>query len=424
MKGRFKKIKLENFIWLLVFLVPFYPYVNFPGFDVSVLRVGLLLLASVLAIYLSRKEKGLRISSPLFFISLFLLWSLFSVFWSDSCLGALKKFVLLANFLTPLILFGIWFSGDRKKMAFWLARAISWSAVGVGLIGVGQFLAQFIFSPQLIFKFWTTTITLFFAGTSLGSLVVDYPSWFFNFGGISLMRAVSIFPDPHILAFFVGMGALISIGLFVANKKKFFLINFLFLSMVLFLTFSRGGYLGFLVGLLVFICLYWTRAGINFKKWFFIILIIVLASAFIYQNVFVTRLLSSFDLSEGSNVGRLSLWAQSLDLFRQEPLWGHGLASYAPLIAPSVIGASPITTHNLYLDILVDLGLIGLFLFLAGCFYSLRALFKKAKREPLFLGFLAAFVYFLIHSFFEIGIFNPATFFVFTALILSADGSG
>jgi O-antigen ligase len=77
------------------------------------------------------------------------------------------------------------------------------------------------------------------------------------------------------------------------------------------------------------------------------------------------------DVVATGGTGRLAIWSKGLALFRQSPVIGHGLKTFAPLftsgrafplIRGPVGGRSP---HNDLLGIAVDLGMIGVLLYLA-----------------------------------------------------------
>lgn len=422
----FKKQKTTTFFWLaLVFLAPFLPYLNLtPNFDVSVLRILILLLGLGLSVwFLKQKPLGRQFCPSLaIFILLFLLWSVGSSFWAENLSWALRKGFFLVNFFGPTIL-GLFFlkrreTKDRQSFLRKTGQVLILAAVFLGAIGLCQFAAQFFIAPEAIFDFWIGRLTPVFSGATLSSLVSDFPSWFFNWRGQSWLRAVSLLPDPHMLAFVMGTTSFLSLGFFVGTKQKKYLLAFGFLTVVLFLTFSRGGYLAFLAGLLFFLFFYWRQAGWRFKKIFFITALLLLFFSFFGSGVFWARLTSSFDLDDGSNQGRLIIWQEAISLAKQAPIFGFGLSDYAYLVNPTADYRSPVTAHNLYLELLVELGLVGALLFLAILANAFWGGLKKVAREPLRGGVLAALVYFLVHSFFEIALFNPLVVFVLCLLLV------
>ncbi len=246
------------------------------------------------------------------------------------------------------------------------------------------------------------------------------PSWLVNAGGRTIMRAIGLFPDPHMLAFCLGLSLPVSIALFLIENKYrplifgFFCLNFL----VLLLTFSRGGYLGAAVSLVFLAIFFWKKMAIGAKEFFVSLALLVLVIFIIFGAPVLARFWSSFDASEGSAQGRLAIWRQSLALFERSPLLGVGLGNYAYALNFAENYRNSITAHNLYLDLLVETGIFGLLawlFFLTGVFVEA---FKKIKNVVtadyfLLVGFLGSMVYFIVHSFFETAMFSPVNFAMF-----------
>jgi O-antigen ligase len=59
---------------------------------------------------------------------------------------------------------------------------------------------------------------------------------------------------------------------------------------------------------------------------------------------------------------RLDLWRAAVDEIEQRPFTGIGLEVFANTIGPRITGQHWINTHNLFLNIATELGLIGLVL--------------------------------------------------------------
>jgi O-antigen ligase len=127
-------------------------------------------------------------------------------------------------------------------------------------------------------------------------------------------------------------------------------------------TLSRAAWLGMAGGLILFSFHRRIR-----KKLFFVILIIsVLAGIFFsLQPQWYNRFLSIFDPQ--MNLDRLSLWDAAYRIFRDHPLTGIGLGNFREILpdyreAPP--GKTQPTPHNLFLNILSDMGLTGLAAFI------------------------------------------------------------
>jgi putative inorganic carbon (HCO3(-)) transporter len=125
--------------------------------------------------------------------------------------------------------------------------------------------------------------------------------------------------------------------------------------------------------------------------------------------------------SAGGGTGRPDLWAVALDVFRAHPLVGVGAGNF-PLVEPSyaflnrnlprfdLIVVTPKVVHNTYLNVLVEVGVVGFILFafvvvgaFAAALRAVRALARAGDLEVEILargiivgtiGMLAAFTFF------------------------------
>jgi O-antigen ligase len=162
----------------------------------------------------------------------------------------------------------------------------------------------------------------------------------------------------------------------------------------------------------------WPRLEGKAQK--FIAGFIFLAAVFllIFGWPVIARFSSSFDLAEGSNSGRLLIWQDSWEVFKKSPVTGAGLGNYSLALNFASDYRNSLTSHNLYLDLLAELGVFGLLVWLWFYGSALKQLQLGIKScFPAALGVLGALTYFFIHSFFETAIFNP-TVLAFLMIIL------
>jgi O-antigen ligase len=268
-------------------------------------------------------------------------------------------------------------------------------------------LAQFVFGHGAVASFYLEKAGPFLWGNNLSQMVSEYPSWFVALGR-DLMRAFGYFPDPHMLSFFLGLVLpLILAGALAAKKKQFWLFLLAgFLFLVLLLTFSRGGYLGILAAFISMAALGWRFFSGKTKLKIVLAGILTLFFIVSFASPVLERFFSSFFLSEGSSLGRMQIWKHSWEVFSGSPVIGVGLGNYPRFADPLASYRTPITSHNLYLDLLAETGILGFgawFLLLAGSFWQLFG----RRRSFLAIGFFGSLVYFSVHSFFESAVFNP-----------------
>lgn len=112
-------------------------------------------------------------------------------------------------------------------------------------------------------------------------------------------------------------------------------------------------------------------------------------------------------ITGGTLVERQQLWSQAIELVRAHPLTGIGMgayeqvAPYAPPYSPQAPGLVAPHAHNLYLQVLLDAGLVG-FVGLTGIFIlamiAVGRAYVRKLAAPLPLAVLVALAVVLIHS--------------------------
>jgi O-antigen ligase len=175
--------------------------------------------------------------------------------------------------------------------------------------------------------------------------------------------------------------AVFMVGLAAFAKKtvvKFSLWSIAFTSVYcLVFTFSRGGYLGFLLGLFA--------VGLFKERKLLIVLAVILAT---WQNLVPgavsQRVLMTYSQGQGldsSAEDRVSIWQDAVEVIKHNPVSGTGFDTYSYM---GRVGPYR-DTHNYYLKILLETGVVGSLVFLAILGVAGRIswqLFRTAK-DPL-----------------------------------------
>ncbi len=104
-------------------------------------------------------------------------------------------------------------------------------------------------------------------------------------------------------------------------------------------------------------------------------------------------------------MGRIETWKQSIDVIINNPL-GAGLGNYPLEIKPSADYREPIYSHNLYLDIAAETGIINALLFIWLITASILGFIKLGKNNKFCLAGAISLVIFFIHSIFETPLFS------------------
>ncbi len=108
----------------------------------------------------------------------------------------------------------------------------------------------------------------------------------------------------------------------------------------------------------------------------------------------------SYGQLDDSSENRLLIWEQSVDLFKTTPVFGIGFGVFRHL------GFNLKDTHNIYLKILAEQGIVGIGIFFTLIFMLIAQgwrLFKKGKTglyRSMGAGFLACIIVSLINNLF------------------------
>lgn len=390
---------------MLLFLLPFQWAVAVPplGIDIPWFRLAAALLIACWAVWaVLRPREGwlpLTLALPCFS---FLAIALGSVLIVPEWRGEwIRKSLFLAGML-PLAL--VWYAAFRHALAARLLQTLLIGSVASALLGLGFFSLQWLWEVGTLFHFLTEQWLPFFLGERLGGLVAAFPSLLVNIGGETWLRVTATFPDPHVAAFFFGMSACLALGLYHATKRGWWLGVTLVLVAADLLTFSRGGYIGLAAGFGVWGA-YYLKARISARALVWIVGGIPLMTLVGWPVI--SRFISSFLFADASSIERFVLWEEALSVWGQAPVLGLGLGQYAEYAYPWLGNSLPYYAHNLYLDIGVELGLLGLLAWIAMLLAPLLAAWGRAWQSGgVALGAAAALAVYVAHSVFETALFS------------------
>jgi O-antigen ligase len=233
------------------------------------------------------------------------------------------------------------------------------------------------------------------------------------------LRAYGGMEHPNILGGILAVGLLILLGLYlklipklssyakasaarqILNKLQTqnfasLLFYFLLFTSLLF-SFSRGAWLGFVVGMIVLL------AGLVIKKDLFKqreLLIIILISAVLfslvysqYANLFQTRMSLSSRLENISYAERVSSINDAEKIVKDNILFGTGIGNYPLELSKNInnrLGWFYQPVHNTFLLVLSEIGIFGFLFWLVLIFYLLFKFFKD--KDYLALGVLASLI--------------------------------
>jgi O-antigen ligase/tetratricopeptide (TPR) repeat protein len=293
-------------------------------------------------------------------------------------------------------------------------------------------------------------------------------------------RVFATLGQPNWLAAYLAMVVFPAIYLFLTEKKQLLkywhFISVVLIYMAFTFTYSRGGMLGFLAGLLIFAAGYLiiknrhprldrgsagnsqtdSRLRENDEKKKQKNLIVVISAFIVINLLFGSALTGSFRLLQqnapaarpgivtggtqlengGTESGqiRLIVWQGAIDIFKHYPLFGSGVETFAysyyqfrPLAHNTVSEWDFLynKAHNEYLNYLATTGAVGLltYLFMIGIFsYTfVRFILKKHSEENthqklLYIALFAGYCSFLVQNIFGFSVvFIAVLFFLYPA---------
>lgn len=237
------------------------------------------------------------------------------------------------------------------------------------------------------------------------------------------------------------------------KERKNKLIYYLLLSVLyatLMICQSRGIWISIGLTLIFAIYIIFKFKLVNIfqenKKWLLLLMFTFLIITIIYSTdnplnksaiTVPQRALSTFDEKDPSINSRLLFWGTTIDMIKNKPILGSGIGTFkinyldyqADFLQknPNYIKFSgkAAEAHNEYLQILAELGIPGIAVFLSIIivFYSLALKYFKKKRNNqdkiIIFGLLMGITSFLVHSMFTFPFHVPilgSTFFILLSL--------
>lgn len=394
----------KSLLFLCVFL-PFQFALNpLPGFDLAIARVIILIIFSIsLVIAFKNKDFLIKQNKITQLLLLFLAAATFSLFFSTNLFWSLRKlfflFSIIPIYFSSILLLN---TEERKHSAITM---LILGATALATVATVQFTAQFIFSIEIVYAFLATKVTPFFLGNSFSQSVLAYPSWLVSASGVNYMRAVAMFPDPHMLSYYLGLLIPWSLALWntSANKySKWFLLSAILMLIANVCTFTRGGYIAIIAGAFVALPLVGAKARWKIAFGAFALIFLFFVAP---HGPIAGRFASSFDVNEGSNQGRVSNWSQAISIVKQHPL-GVGIGMYSLAIDPKADYRQPIYAHNLYLDIAAELGIVAMLIFVSILFISFFYFWKLAKKNTFYAAGVSSITIFAVHSLVETPLYS------------------
>ena len=194
-------------------------------------------------------------------------------------------------------------------------------------------------------------------------------------------RVFSVFESPIILGQFLAVSIPVTMYLWLRSHGWERLWLWMFMGMnflTLVLTYTRGSWVAVLIS--VTLLLSWWR------RWALVVLILLVAVApLILPEIVVERFLTAFDLEYGTNRYRMVIWGSVLEMIRDHPWTGIGPGPvtfdhvYTDYMIP---GTRSLHAHNLYLQVALETGILGLMTLMWFGLAVLRLVSRGSSPRP------------------------------------------
>ncbi len=288
-----------------------------------------------------------------------------------------------------------------------LSVTMSLSALAAALIGLYQYLIGF--------SLWSNAHLIAETAGSSSVLLGEIQK------NIAEKRVFSVFINSNVYAGYVAMLLPPSLALcFAGGGRKTKLLGLVSAAVaVLMLVLSRsfGGSLSAAAGIALFFA---VRFGRKKKT---LILAAVLAALLVLFAYLLKPELVDFSHPRNPLFGRLNYWLDAWKIYRDTGILGGGTGVFKRFSVSGVL-----YPHNMYLQFLLEYGIIGFSLLLLFLFPFLKAPAEAASinnkgSKTLLAGLLGACAAFLLHSFIDIDsnyFQNTSVFFVFGGAVAAA----
>lgn len=189
------------------------------------------------------------------------------------------------------------------------------------------------------------------------------------------------------LAWYITAVILIPFSLLFLKMKKIYktliFLLFAFGLFSLFLTYSRGGWIGFLLGALIVLYINLKKMNIVKRAYLIIVYLLIIGTAatliFNTSNPIRNRLTED---DRGSAASRIPLMEVAMDMIKANPFIGVGLNNYTEVHQEYDYGVDkitqyyPVPVHNVFLQLAAEIGIPGLIFFL----WFVTAIFIQGLR--------------------------------------------
>jgi len=316
-------------------------------------------------------------------------------------LPSVRKVVLFwTGFILILLLSTTW-ALDKLR-----ARQGLFTIVGLYVLYIMVAVLPIEYLDYQLVKRWT------YVGGIISSimLIVAYMSGLTLFGGdrATLMLSEQRYADPNYFSASLILPAMLLLGQFLRRNTLPRLLGLFMILFAIFLSGSRGGVISLLAAILFLV---YKRMTNGKKKSILIIVFLFLLSISIinYTNPATLARMNPKNIIASGGSGRYFIWEVGWRAFCDRPLIGFGLTNF-PLAYEMFRYDFPqsiyyfnrpyLESHNTYLEVLVEAGIVGFVLLVLSLMIHWKALKDKTYKNEDTIEIQAAFIGIAISAFF------------------------
>lgn len=342
---------------------------------------------------------------------------IFLTIYNNSVFGATLSWIVIPCLL---IIFGNWFKGVRqiKLKKIWIILLWFVYFISTSFVGVVEFKRDIITFLFLCVVYIMATsreyqdeevnllVNIYIGVATLMALLIIY-NWFngiYEYAWIKRTTLVvnGVFKDSNYVSAFIAPGGFLSFAnIFHKEKGKnkyLYSCCFLLIFISCIATSSRGALISLILAMALFFLL---GSTLSFKQRIIIIIfaIVLIIVGKKFLSLMPIQALQRFSLSQGDYAEneRITIWKMCLRGFATHPILGGGMESTQVYCGRA--------SHNNYINILCDSGIVGFFFFVMFC---IRNFFGCENEDRAYM--FGCITVFMLPLFFING-FNSATFY-------------
>ena len=365
-------------------------------------------------------------------ISLLTFIAILSLLKAEDPIAGIKRIIYFLNL--GMLFFVVRHVINRENFMR-LGRNFIFSGIFIASIGVLQLILAYLMPINNFIEFWALTIEKNLYGNAWANIAISANTWFAYFNGTIHLRMFSSFPDSHSFPLYLLIVS-VFVSTFIVFRKTvsqsclpaYFLLGIFSLGIVL--SGTRGIWAATALPILIIGFYYFKKIApkeiilkLTLPLIFFIVALIISQPIFnskqfqLIENeteesrVLINRLASIFDAGETSNQGRIWIWKESAKSIIKNPALGVGIGNFPAVLKQNIaLAKAGSSAHNLFLQILAEIGIFAFAVFLAIIYEIYKKIKNLSQDENVLIKFFGLFSILYIAWIIAYSMTDPAIF--------------